>query len=243
VLYDTGERPLKRARAFCAPVRIPDEVHLVLRPHGGQNDWQTLLHELGHALHFGNMSRDLPFECRWLGDNSITEGYAMLFDHRMQDAGWLTRYTALGKGDVARYLRSAGFEELQFLRRYCAKLIYEVQLYGGSVPRAALPDLYVETLSGATSFRYQRSDAFVDVDPRFYSARYLRAWQLQALLAESLVERFNADWWRNPHAGPWIMAELFGPGQRELAEEQAQRVARKALSFGPLVRAIEKMLT
>ncbi len=64
VRYDTGEREGKRPRAFCAPVRIPDVVHLVLRPHGGQNDWMTLLHELGHALHFANMRRTLPFELR-----------------------------------------------------------------------------------------------------------------------------------------------------------------------------------
>jgi hypothetical protein len=243
VRYDTAERAGKRSRAFCAPVKIPEEVHLVLRPHGGQNDWQTLLHELGHALHFANAERTLPFEYRWLGDNSITEGYAMLFDHRMQDAGWLARYTELGKTDVPRFLRAAGFEELQFLRRYCAKLIYEVQLYGGAVGWNNLPDLYVETLSGATGFRYQRADAFVDVDPRFYSARYLRAWQLQSLLAETLVEKFNVDWWRNPKAGPWIVAELMGLGQRELAEEQARRVAAKSLSFAPLVRAIEGMLT
>ncbi len=243
VRYDTAERAGKRARAFCAPVRVPEEVHLVLRPHGGQNDWQTLLHELGHALHFANAERTLPFEYRWLGDNSITEGYAMLFDHRMQDAGWLARYSELGTADVPRYLRSAGFEELQFLRRYCAKLIYEVQLYGGAVGWGKLPDLYVETLTGATGFRYQRADAFVDVDPRFYSARYLRAWQLQSLLAETLVERFNDDWWRNPSTGPFIVAELFGQGQRELAEEQAQRVSGRTLGFGPLVRAIEGMLS
>jgi hypothetical protein len=243
VHYDTGERAGKRARAFCAPVAVPAEVYLVIRPHGGQNDWQTLLHELGHALHFANMDAALPFEHRWLGDNSITEGYAMLFDHRMQDRGWLSRYTQLGKSDLPRYLRAAGFEELQFLRRYCAKLIYEVELYGGGVPWSALPDLYVATLTGATGFQYQRADAFVDVDPRFYAARYLRAWQLQSLVAESLVERFNADWWRNPSAGPWIVQELFACGQRELAEELAQRVAKKSLSFAPLVKAIEGLLT
>ncbi len=243
VRYDTGEREGKRARAFCAPVTIPDEVYLVLRPHGGQNDWQTLLHELGHALHFANIDTQLPFEHRWLGDNSITEGYAMLFDHRMQDRGWLTRYTELSKADLPRYLRSAGFEELQFLRRYCAKLIYEVELYGGAVSWSALPDLYVATLTDATGFKYQRADAFVDVDPRFYSARYLRAWQLQSLLAETLVDSFNDDWWRNPHAGPWIIDQLFSRGQRELAEEQAQRVAKKPLSFAPLVKAIEGLLT
>lgn len=167
----------------------------------------------------------------------------MLFDHRMQDPGWLSRYTELDKNELPRYLRSAGFEELHFLRRYCAKLVYEVQLYGGTTPWESIPDLYVDTLSAATGFRYHRADAFVDVDPRFYSARYLRAWQLQALLGETLVERFNPDWWRNPGAGPWITAELFGQGQRELAEEQARRVSGRSLSFAPLVRSIENMLS
>ena len=242
VLYDTAERAGKRSRAFCAPVKIPDAVHLVLRPHGGQNDWQTLLHELGHALHFANMDRALPFEFRWLGDNSITESYAMLFDHRLQDAGWLARYSGLGKPDIPRFLRAAGFEELQFLRRYCAKLIYEVQLYGGKIGWDKLPDLYVETLTSATGFRYQQADAFVDVDPRYYSARYLRAWQLQAQIGESLVERFDADWWRNPKAGPTIVDELFSRGQRESADEQAKRVSGKVLTFAPLIRSIEQML-
>jgi hypothetical protein len=242
VKYDTGEREGKRSRAFCAPVRVPEEVHLVIRPHGGQNDWMTLLHELGHALHFGNAERTLPFEYRWLGDNSVTEGYAMLFDHRLKDEGWLLRYTSLGKSSVAEYLRSAGLEELHFLRRYCGKLIYEMQLYGGQVAWSALPDLYVETLTGATDFRYNPADAFVDVDPRFYSARYLRAWQLQALLNETLTGRFDSDWWRNPRAGPWIVGELFGHGQRELAHEQAQRVSGNTLAFAPLIRSIERML-
>jgi len=35
---------------------------------------------------------------------------------------------------------------------------------------------------------------------------------------------------------------LFGEGQRELADEQAQRVAGKMLSFAPLRRTIERML-
>ena len=120
VRYDTEDRPGKRPRAFCSPVQIPDVVHLVLRPHGGQNDWMTLLHELGHALHFGNMSRALPFEYRWLGDNSVTEGYAMLCDHRLKDAGWLTRYSGLDKKTLPAFLRYMGFEELHFVRRYCA---------------------------------------------------------------------------------------------------------------------------
>ena len=242
IIFDTVEREGKRARAFCAPVRVPHEVYLVLRPHGGQSDYRTFMHELGHALHFGYTRPDYPFEFRWLGDNSVTEAYAMLFDHLLHDAGWLRRYTELGRTQLPAFLHAVGFEELQFLRRYCAKLIYEHALYGGEVPWDALPDLYVETLTDATSFRYDSADAFVDVDPRFYAARYLRAWQLQALLTDTLIERFDVDWYRNPRAGPWIVDNLFAEGQRELAHELAERVADKPLSFAPLVRTTEALL-
>ena len=242
IVYDTVDREGKRSRAFCAPVRIPHEVHLVMRPHGGVSDWTTLLHEVGHALHFANMRSDLPFEFRWLGDNSITEGYAMLFDHRLQDAGWLRRYAGLSGADLGRYLRVAGFEELRFLRRYAAKLLYELELHGGDVPWDALPAQYADRLTAATGFRYSPADAFVDVDPRFYAARYLQAWQLQSVIAESLVERFDDDWWRNPRAGPWVAQALFADGQTDLAGELAQRVAGRDLSFEPLVRSVERLL-
>ena len=242
VRFDTGEREGKRSRAFCAPVQVPNEVYLVLRPHGGQTDWNTFLHELGHALHFAYMRPDLPMEFRWMGDNSVTEAYAMLFDHLMQDRGWLQRYTRLDKKSTPTFLRNAGFEELHFLRRYAAKLVYETQLYDGGRSFDAMPDVYVDLLTRATSFRYDPADAFVDVDPRFYAARYLRAWQHQALITETLVERYDADWWRNPRAGPWIVQSLFSEAQRELAHEQAERVAGKGLSFAPLVRSVERML-
>jgi hypothetical protein len=242
IIFDTAEREGKRSRAFCAPVRVPEEVYLVLRPHGGQADYRTFLHELGHALHFGSTRPDLPFEYRWLGDNSITEAYAMLMDHLMHDSGWLLRYTGLGRPALPAFLRSVGFEELHFLRRYSAKLIYEYELYSGDVSWDSLPDLYVATLSDATLFSYDAADAFVDVDPRFYSARYLRAWQLQALIAHTLVEKFDEDWYRNPRSGPWIVEQLFAEGQRELAQELAERVGGEPLSFTPLLRATEALL-
>ena len=242
VRFDVGDREGKRSRAFCAPVRVPEEVYLVLRPHGGQSDYTTFLHELGHALHFASVRPGLPFEYRWLGDNSVTEGYAMLFDHLVQSRGWLQRYSELAGTALQRFVRAAGHEELHFIRRYCAKLLYEVELYDGRTAWPSLPDVYVDLLSGATSFRYQRADAFVDVDPRFYAARYLRAWQLQALIADTLTERFDEDWYRNPRAGPWMVEALFGEGQRELATELAERIAARPLTFTPLVRAIEQRL-
>jgi hypothetical protein len=242
VIFDVGDREGKQSRAFCSPVRVPDEVYLVLRPHGGQSDYNTFLHELGHALHFAYADPDYAFEFRWLGDNSVTESYAMLFDHRMQDVGWLLRYSRLGANRVGKFMRTAAFEELHYLRRYCAKLVYERTLYSGEVPWNQLPDLYVSLLSSATGFEYNAADAFVDVDPRYYSARYLRAWQLQSVLDDQLTAQFDVDWFRNPAAGPWLVNELFSSGQRYTADEIAIRARGGALSFEPLIRRIEGVL-
>jgi hypothetical protein len=242
VRYDVGEREGKRARAFCAPVRVPAEVHLVLRPIGGAGDWRTLLHEVGHALHFAHVRADLPFEARWAGDNSVTEGYAMLLDHLPSDRGWLRRYAELDAARVDDFRRASAFQELYFLRRYAAKLRYELALHGGAERWDALPDLYVETLGAATSVRHAPADAFVAVDPRLYAVRYLRAWQLQAVLAEGLRERFDDDWWRNPRAGPWLTGTLMAEGQREDAAALAARVGGAPLEFAPIVRAVEQAL-
>lgn len=239
---DLGEREGKRGRTFCCPVRVPDEVYLVTRPTGGVQDWRSFLHELGHALHFANMSAALPFEDRYLGDNSVTECFAMLFDHLLHDPGWLARYSALPPHRMRDFLTQMAFEELQFLRRYAAKLLYELELYGSDTAWSSLPERFVERMTAATGFQYHAADAFVDVDPRFYAARYLRAWQLQGALAEHLRNRFDEDWFRNPEGGAYLVGQLMAEGQHLDATGLLARETGDALSFGPVVRAVEQRL-
>src|SRR5205823_6078895 len=81
ILLDTEDRPGKTARAFVADLKVPDDVRLVVRLGGGLDDFYSLLHEFGHAQQFAHISRDRPVEERRLGDCSVTEGYAYLFDH------------------------------------------------------------------------------------------------------------------------------------------------------------------
>ena len=80
-----------------------------------------------------------------------------------------------------------------------------------------------------------------DLDDGFYAARYLRAWQLEALLAASLRERFDEDWFRNPQCGRWLL-DLFSRGQRDDAAALAGAVLGRALDFGPLIARAETAL-
>jgi hypothetical protein len=240
VRFDTEERTGKNPRAFCVPVKVPTEVYLVLRPQGGHGDYRTFWHELGHAMHFASPTPDMPFEARWLGDNSVTEGFAMLWDHLTGDRLWLRRYVELNEGDQQRLVRESGVQELYLARRYAAKLIYELSLHDSDL--TGLGAEYAERLSAATLFEYTERDCLSDVDPGFYCARYLRAWQLEAVLSNTLRERFDEDWFRNPRAGAFVH-ELMSLGQSKPAQELAREVTVTPLTFKPLHDRLEKALS
>ena len=79
------------ASAQPPPIEVPQRVVLVIQPIGGVDDWRALFHEAGHTEHFAHTRADLPVEERRLGDFAVTEGWAMLLEHLVQDAQWLNR--------------------------------------------------------------------------------------------------------------------------------------------------------
>src|SRR4030095_7629836 len=129
VTLDLEQRPSKSSRAFCSPVHVPNEVYLVISRKGGRDDYAALFHEAGHTEHYANVDSELPFEFRYLGDNSVTEGFAFLLEHLTEDPSWLA--FAPGDADGDRYLEYVRASKLVFLRRYAAKLTYELELHTG----------------------------------------------------------------------------------------------------------------
>jgi hypothetical protein len=239
VRFDTEEREGKQPRAFCVPVRVPDEVYLVLRPRGGHSDYRTFWHELGHAMHFASAAPELPFAARWLGDNSVTEGFAMLWDHHTLDAAWLARYVELSRKDARELAFQLAVSELYLIRRYAAKLTYELELHRSDL--RGLGPSYAQRLTVATGFRYPEADHLLDVDPAFYAARYLRAWQLEAALAAALTERYDEDWYRNPRAGEAVQG-LMRRGQALPAHRLTAEFADAELDFARVAARLEARL-
>jgi hypothetical protein len=137
VELDLEQRPGKSPRAFCAPIEVPGRVVLVISPIGGKDDWEALFHEAGHTEHFAHTSAELPMEARRLGDMAVTEGWAMLLQHLVDDPAWLRRRLDVPRvGEIA----SAGATSLlYFVRRYCAKLLYEVEFFQSDDPASMRP--------------------------------------------------------------------------------------------------------
>ncbi len=221
VLLDLEPRPTKSPRAFCAPVRVPAEVHLVVPPMGGRDDYAALFHEGGHAQHYAAVDGGLAFEFRRLGDNAVTEGFAFLFEHVTEDEAWLGE--VLGVADPQPLVERATARRLYFRRRYAAKLGYELELHGEAGHLDALAPGYERRLTRAAGLPWPRATFLEDVDPAFYVACYLRAWALEARLRAALRERFGPRWWAQAQAGTWLR-DLFGLGQRPDPDELAHAI-------------------
>lgn len=227
VHLDTESRPTKSPRAFCSTPRVPEEVYLVIAPHGGREDFAALFHEGGHTEHYANTAAELPYEFRQLGDNSVTESFAFLIEHLTADSGWLRE--RLGVDDPSAVAHSRAFR-LVMLRRYSAKLAYELDLHGPAVDLARMADRYSELLSEAVRVPWPRASWLADVDDGFYAACYLRAWALETHWRAALEDRFGESWFASREAGEWLRG-LWRHGQRLGADELLGEVLGEELDF------------
>jgi hypothetical protein len=235
VRLDTEQRPQKSPRAFCSPVRVPQEVYLVIPRTGGRDDFAALFHEGGHTEHYANVDAGLPFEFRHLGDNSVTEGFAFLFEHLTEDAAWLG--TAMGADEADAYLAFARATKLVYLRRYAAKLRYELELHAADSDLGDMPALYASLLGDAVGVDWPRTTYLADVDPGYYAANYLRAWAFETHLRAVLRDRFGERWFTRPEAGELLHA-LWREGQRLSADELLAEVTGEQLDFAVMLEEI-----
>jgi len=216
VHLDTESRPTKSSRAFCATPRVPDEVYLVISPVGGRDDYGALFHEGGHVEHYAHVDPGLPFEGRCLGDNSVTESFAFLLQHLTEDPAWLG--ARLGIADPEPVVRHARAVKLVMLRRYAAKIAYELELHDAAPSLERMPSRYADLLGGSTRVAWPAESWLADVDSGFYVACYLRAWAAEAAWRRSLRERFGERWFESAEAGRWLRG-LWRQGQRADAAE------------------------
>jgi hypothetical protein len=238
VHVDTDERPLKSPRAFCSPIEVPARVMLVIKPMGGADDWSALFHEAGHAEHFAHTASSLPLEARRLGDDAVTEGWAMLLEHLVGEPAWHERRLDMPRAH--EFAEESAIVLLYMVRRYAAKLLYELELHAADDLESAR-ERYVELLGSALRIEPMAADYLADVDSGFYASSYLRAWAFEAQVRAHLRERFGTAWFTRRDAG-LLLRELWHEGQGYTADELLAELVGGELSLEAVYeRALEHL--
>jgi hypothetical protein len=220
---DDKDLPQKNPRSLALAVKVPDDVRLSVRPAAGARAQGTLLHELGHALHY-TFARQSQFELTRLGDDTAYEAEALLFEDLLVDPVWLQERTGLSGDRLADYLSSTSAFKLYRLRLQAARLLYEVQLHRAD--RGEAPALYAAIFGRALGIALdtdERARFAVEQEDFYASADALRAAFLAGQLQAQLKARFGPSWWHQADAGQFLK-QLWAPANSITAIELAKQL-------------------
>ena len=236
IKLDLDDRPQKSPRACVIASDPPSVVHLITRAQGGLHDYQSFMHEAGHALHYAGCDPALPYTFRRLSrDHALTEIYSFLLESVTREAGWHREHFELDEAEAEERADATRFLDVLLFRRYAAKLDYELEVWADFDNAPDYATRYAENLRAATGFRYRPDGYLADMDDGFYSADYLRAWIRSAQLRAHLREAIGPDWWERAETGD-LLRELFFQGTQPSSEDVASQIGYEPFDTRPLVQ-------
>ena len=238
IQLDLEDRPQKSPRPVVIPADPPSVVYLITRPRGGLQDYASLMHEAGHALHFAGCDLELPYAFRRLSrDNALSEVYSYLLQAITREPEWHARHFPLTSAEAEDNAQATRFLHAFVVRRNVAKLHFELDFWSRFASDGGTPAGYAERLTELTGLAYRADRYLADMDADFYSADYLRAALRSAQLRSFLRREVGDAWGWHPKTGSFLR-ELFREGTRPSSEDIATRIGYDPLDVGPLMEEL-----
>jgi hypothetical protein len=238
VEVDSEPHPGKQSQAFCAPVRIPGEIKLVINLIGGQERYREFLRASGQTQLFAWTSQNLYPEFRIGGDPAVHLAWGMLVENLMLEEHWLMG--TFGFVESKRFRQALEVLRLAVMRQNSASLGYQVDFHSGRLSGNA-GARYAESMTDAVRVQCDETGHLRDVTDSLYPADFLRACAFEAQMREYLKTRFGVRWWVSRKAGEMLI-DLWNTGQRYRVEELATMIGLGELDIDWLAAELVKKI-
>ncbi|MBF5044429.1 chromosome segregation protein SMC [Aggregicoccus sp. 17bor-14] len=229
VRVDARELPRKNPRPLTLAPKVPGDVRLSVRPADGVLEQARVLHEVGHLLHAA-FTREPRFELAKLGNPTVGEAWAALFEDLVEDPVWLEEQAGLT--DVRRdtFLAASSAHRLFLIRRAAGRLLYQLELRrrGDKVDARALYSAILQRTDALPMGPDDEARYLVDLEDFFQSADAFRAWFLAGQLQGQLKARFGPAWWHSAEAGKFLEG-LWAHGNALSARELALAAGERGI--------------
>jgi peptidyl-dipeptidase A len=188
----------------------------------------TLLHELGHCVHYEAVDHSLPYLMLDV-DSQITEAVAMLLERQVMTQGWLNGYLGVEEAEAERLagesFRAMRAQELIFARWCLVIYHWEKDIYAN--PEQDWGDAWWKYKEQFQLL--QRPDGWSNPDPlgkyhlatamSTYYNNYAVGGFIAAQVADALAAHLDqdvrtADYRGRPEAGTWLAQRVLSPGSR-----------------------------
>jgi hypothetical protein len=215
IRLEEEERPLQPLGARAVALDPPDEVRVVVLPAEGPRAVGDLLAAIGRAQLRAGPPPEAPPEDLWLGDAALEPACGALFSGLVVDDQWLRRcaHAELSRDDRRALCVAALLEA----RLDAARALASLEAHGGGLGGRA-EQAYRELHARAALSDLPGGLVLRDLDPWLSPWAALRGRAFAARMRESLRDRFDEDWWRNPRALGALQGLWRRGGRPTLAE-------------------------
>lgn len=230
VRVDARELPRKNPRPLTLAPRVPGDVRLSVRPAEGVLEQARVLHELGHLLHAA-FTQEQRFELAKLGNPTVAEAWAALFEDLVEDPVWLEEQVGLTGARRNGFLAASSAHRLFLIRRAAGRLLYQLELRrrGAGADARALYSAIQQRTDALPMGPDDEARYLVELEDFFQSADSFRGWFLAGQLQAQLKGRFGPAWWKHPEAGEWLKA-LWARGNALSGRELAQAAGEPGIA-------------
>ncbi|MBN2384948.1 hypothetical protein JXQ70_18905 [bacterium] len=242
VIYDLESRPNKLPRPFSCPVRVPTEIYVCMPQEGGLNDYIYFFHEFGHAMHRVYTDPNHTFEIKQIGDKSVSEAFAYLFEMLTLSPTYLVRALGIDEKVAEEIIRFRYLKRLWGVRRYVGKIQYELLLHDEKGFEGK-DRAYQQIFERCMGVPYSPTAYVTDLDDGFYSVQYIRAWIIEEQLRQFLIDNFGEEWFFSKEAGDLFKEKLYIHGYAKNGEELLDFLGIGPLDIAPLERNLFKILS
>ncbi len=193
-------------RAGVFAVQVPSDIRVVWPADQGLTAARSLLRVSGTALGLSLVNAELLLVERRLADPRTARALGALSTSLLTDEAWLKRYLRQPTATAKETARLSAWATLAELRTSAASVLAAHE----AVPLGASPDaLECFAAHWHDALTIEKTGAWVALEHPVHleAARQLSAWGLQEAVLQTLQQRFDEDFYRNPAAGQWVQRE------------------------------------
>ena len=183
-------------------------------PQGGQDDYRALFHEAGHTEHFAHTPRRRcrPRSGSWATTPSPRASRSCS-STCLADPALAAARLDLGPRRRATCASRPSYK-LFFVRRYAAKLAYELELHSGGARSTSLPARYAELLSAAVGRPLSRAPTTWRTSTAASTApATCGPGRSRPSSSTTCASRFGRDWFADAARPALLLRELWDLGQ------------------------------
>ena len=199
--FDSEHRDRKAPGAHVFPIRVPDEVRISVSRQGGMHRCVELLATVGEAQLWAQSPRTAGVLDRRFPLPATVAAVRRLVSHFSLQEPWLKRYLRLPAATAREAARIGAFSALAALRREAAQLPYALEVFYRG-PERALAEEYQDRMGRALGVSVPRGPFLLGIEE--VASSQLEGATLEVALSDSLQERYNEDYFRNPATGTWF---------------------------------------